>query len=197
MSIDAIHGWRLALSLFLAIFLFFTQPGITLGGQRRISLDLRDADLVETIRLLAEMGSLNVVISQEVKGTVTLRMEDVSVQDALELLLKTAGLAALRKESLIGILPREALLKRQREDAEAHAQPPVSFRTEIVRLQFAKATELARVLTPFLSRWGRIAADYRTNSLIIRDAPDSSIFQLIESRAEGPPEAIPRLCRRE
>jgi type II secretory pathway component HofQ len=182
MSVDAVHGSRLALSLSLSIFLFFILTDATLGGQQRISLDLRDADLVATIRLLAEIGGLNVVINEEVKGTVTVRVEDVSVDDALEVLFRTAGLAETRKGSLIGILPRETLLKQQREEAEARARPPVSFRTEIVKLQFANAMDLARTLTPFLSRWGKIATDKRTNSLIIRDTPNSSVFQLIGSR---------------
>lgn len=182
MIVDAVQGWRAVLSFSLAIFLFLVRPDGSLGGQHRLSLDLRGADLVETLRLLAQIGDLNVVISQEVKGIVTVRLEDVPVQDALEIVLKTAGLAEVRKGSVIGILPYERLLKQQRQEVEAHAQPPVSLQTEFVKLQFAKATELARILAPFLSRWGKIAADSRTNSLIIRDSPDSSIFRLIEHK---------------
>jgi type II secretory pathway component HofQ len=83
------------------------------------------------------------------------------------------------------------LLKQQRDEAEARALPPVSFRTEIVKLQFANAMDLARTLTPFLSRWGKIAADKRTNSLIIRDTPNSAVFQLFGSKAEAPNQEVP------
>lgn len=161
---------------------------IALAGQQTISLDLSDADVAGTVRLLAERGGLNVVISDGVKGKVTAKLVNVPVEDALEILLRVAGLGIVRRGSVIGILPRETLLRQERQEAEARARP-TEFRTEIVKLQFAKATELARTLAPFLSPWGKIAADYRTNSLIIRDVPDSSVFQLLEYTAE---EARPR-----
>lgn len=151
-------------------------------AQSLVSLNVRAADLVNTLRSLAEMGGLNVIISPDVRGTVTLRLKDVPAEDAFEIVVKTTGLAQVRKGSVISILPYERLLRQQRQEAEARAQPPISLRTEIVKLQFARATELARILASFLSRWGKIAADNRTNSLIIRDSADSSIFQLIEHK---------------
>ena len=58
MGVDAVHISRLILSVPLAIFLFFTEPGTILGGQQRVSMDLKNADLVETILHLAEMGAV-------------------------------------------------------------------------------------------------------------------------------------------
>ena len=73
-------------------------------------------------------------------------------------------------------MPHGTLLRQQQERAEARGLAPVEFRTEVVKLEYAKATEVARTLAPFLSPWGSMAADRRTNSLIIRDISESAIF---------------------
>lgn len=143
---------------------------------------MRDADVVKVLLMLAEVGGMNLVISGETKGLVTLQLDAVPVQEAMEIVLGMAGLARVQKGSVIGILPRRALLEDQRQEAEARTLGQAVFRTEIVRLQFARSTELARTLAPLLTRWGRIIPDSRTNSLIIRDVPESSIFLLIEQK---------------
>ena len=81
-----------------SLCLILGRPGVvSVHAQPLVSLNLRDADVVKTLRDLAELGSLNVVISQDVRGTVTLRLEGVPVEDALEILLKTTGLVQVRK----------------------------------------------------------------------------------------------------
>ena len=164
----------------LGILLFFTTAPAAAPAQAHslISLDLRNADLVDVLRTLAQIGGLNVIISSEVKGTVTVQLSDVSAKDAFETLLDSTGLAKVQKGSVIGILPRGSLLRQQQERDQARGLTPGDFRTEVVKLEYAKATELARTLASFLSPWGSIAADRRTNSLIIRDVSESAIFDL-------------------
>ena len=164
--------------LALGILLFFTAtPAAVLAeAQSSISLDVRNADLVDVLRLLAQIGGLNVIISSEVKGTVTIHLKEVSAEDFFEILLDTAGLAKVQKGSVIGILPRGTLLRQQQQSDQARGLTLGEFRTEVVKLEYAKATELARTLASFLSPWGSIAADRRTNSLIIRDISESAIF---------------------
>lgn len=106
------------------VFLFISNPHASLAQQQTISLDLKDADVVKTIQRLAEIGDLNVVISQEVKGTVTVRLFNVPVEDALEILLQTAGLTMVQKDSVIGILPLKTLLHLDKQQAEARNQGP-------------------------------------------------------------------------
>jgi type II secretory pathway component HofQ len=145
-------------------------------AQSSISLDVRNADLIDMLRMLAQIEGLNVIISSEVKGTVTVQLSDVSAKDAFETLLDTAGLVKVQKGSVIGILPRSTLLRQEQQREQARRLTPGDFRTEIIKLDYAKATELARTLASFLSPWGSIAADRRTNSLIIRDVSESAIF---------------------
>ena len=115
---------------------------VSLHAQPLVYLNMRDADVVKTLRTLADLGDLNMVISPDVDGTVTLRLKGVPVEDALEILIKTTGLAQVRKGSVIGVLPREALLEHQKQKAEARALGLGAFRTQVVRLQYARAAEL-------------------------------------------------------
>jgi len=103
----------------ILVFLLMAHSNASLAEQQKISLDLKDADVAETIRQLAEMGGFSVVISQEVQGTVTVRLLNVPVRDALEILLQTAGLTMVRKDSVIGILPLKTLLQMDSQDQEA------------------------------------------------------------------------------
>ena len=164
----------------LCILLFFTAAAAAAPEQAQssISLDLRDADLVDVLRMLAQVAGLNVIISSEVKGTVTVQLSDVSAKDAFQILLDTAGLVKVQKRFVIGILPREMLLRYQQQRDQARGLAPGEFRTEVVKLDYAKAMELAKTLASLLSPWGSIAADRRTNSLIIRDVSESAIFDL-------------------
>jgi type IV pilus assembly protein PilQ len=146
-------------------------------AQARVSLDVRNADVRETLRMLTEAGGLNVVIGPDVTGTVTLRLRDVPVEEALQIVLKATGLVQMREGTSVGILSRQAWLRQQRQQMELHTLGIGSTRTAIIPLRYAKATELAPLLATLLSPWGTIAVDERTNSLIIRDIPESPIFQ--------------------
>jgi type II secretory pathway component HofQ len=170
--------------LALGILLFFTAIPTAPPAQAEsaISLSVRNADLVDVLRMLAQIADLNVIISSEVKGTVTLQLNDVSAKDAFEILLNTAGLAKVQNGSVIGILPHATLLRQQQQRDQALGLTPGEFRTEVVKLEYAKATELARTLASFLSPWGTIAADRRTNSLIIRDVSESAIFSSLSDK---------------
>jgi type II secretory pathway component HofQ len=170
--------FEVSCSIALGIILSFTvTPALRPAqAQPSISIDVRNADLVDVLRMLAQIEGLNVIISSEVKGTVTVQLNDVPAKDAFETLLDTAGLTKVQKGSVIGILPRGTLLRQQQQREQAQRLMPGEFRTEVIKLDYAKATELARTLASFLSPWGSIAADGRTNSLIIRDVSESAIF---------------------
>ena len=146
-------------------------------AQPRISLEVRDADVRETLRLLTEAGGLNLVIGPDVQGTVTLRLRNVPVEDALQIVLKTTGLVQVRVGTTVGVLSREAWLRQQRQQVELHTLGMGPTRMAVVPLRYAKAAELAPLLATLLSPWGSVAVDARTNSLVIRDIPESSIFQ--------------------
>jgi type IV pilus assembly protein PilQ len=158
------------------VLLGLGQPS-PLAAQGRVSLDARQADVRAILSRIAEAGGLNVVLGPTVTGTVTLRLTEAPVEDALQIVLQTAGLVQIREGTTVGILSREAWLRQQRHVAAQQTLGMGPTRTAIVPLHYANAAELAPLLATLLSPWGAIAVDERTNSLIIRDMPESPLFQ--------------------
>jgi type IV pilus assembly protein PilQ len=162
-------------------FLLATPHPPLLYAEPLISLNIENADLVSTLKEMADLAGLNVIITDDVRGTVTLRLKDVSVKDAFEVLLKITGLTQVQTGSVVGILPGARLLEQLSQEAETRALDHGAFRVEVVRLEYARARELAPILATLLTPWGTVAVDNRTNSLLIRDVPESSIFGQIQS----------------
>jgi type IV pilus assembly protein PilQ len=125
-----------------------TPPVQTLA---RVSLEVRNADVREILRMLTQAGGLNVVIGPDVTGTLTLRLHDVPVDEALQIVLNTTGLVQVREGTTVGILSREAWLRQQQQQVELHTLGMASMRTAIVPHRYAKATELAPLLATLLS----------------------------------------------
>ncbi|HXH13913.1 MAG TPA: secretin N-terminal domain-containing protein [Alphaproteobacteria bacterium] len=162
----------------IAFLLLFGIMGISRAqAQPRVSLDLHNADVRKALSTIAEAGGLNVVVGPDVTGTVTLRLRDVPVEEALQVVLKTVGLVPVRHGQIIGIVSRKTWLRQQRQQAELLTLGLAPTRIAIIPLAYAKADELAPLLATLLSPWGTVAVDERTNSLIIRDIPESPLFQ--------------------
>ena len=136
-----------------------------------ISMDFQNADIKTVLRSFAVYSGKNIVAGPEVKGPVNVHLENVPWREALNLVLKANGYGAQEETNVIRVAPwdqfvtedikmQEAL--RKREDLK----PLV---TEIVDISFAKADEMAKPLTPLLSKRGVIQVDERTNSLIVSD----------------------------
>ena len=81
------------LALGILVFFTATPTAAPAEAQSSISLDLRNADLVDVLRMLAQIGGLNVIISSEVKGTVTVQLDDVSAKDAFAIVFRKALLS--------------------------------------------------------------------------------------------------------
>jgi type IV pilus assembly protein PilQ len=149
-----------------------------LAGQRRrvyrgtkIDLDLKDVDIHNVMRLLADVGGINVVIPDDVKATVTVRLRQVPWDQALEVVLASKGLWYRREGNLYRIATRKELDAEDQAEAErlaalvkAEAPEP-----QIFTLNYAVAGEIKPQLEALLSPKGRIEIDARTNSLIIND----------------------------
>jgi type IV pilus assembly protein PilQ len=139
-----------------------------------VSVDLRDVDLRDFFRLIHEISGLNVVLDPAVRGTVTLVLDEVPWDQALDIVLRNNQLNKELDGNVLRIathatLQREAEARRDLVRAEAEAIPTVTT-TRV--LSYAKATELSATLRRFLSPRGEIFPDDRSNSMIIRDIPD-------------------------
>jgi len=145
------------------------------NGQERISLNFRDADVRAVLQAIAEFTGLNIIASETVSGTTTLRLVDVPWQQALDLVLASRDLAARRTGDVILIAPRDELAAREKRDLEAQAQraelEPLT--TASIQLNYQRAEALKTLLTDggqkILSKRGSVTADARTNRIFILD----------------------------
>ena len=139
-----------------------------------ISLDFKDGDLQDIFRLFADISGLNVVVNPGVSGKVTLKLNEVPWDQALDLILKTNGLGYTLEDNVIRIarladLQREEQDKRKLAEEKALAGDLVPMRK---RLSYAKANVLEPTIKKVaLSPRGSITIDERTNTLIITDLP--------------------------
>ncbi|HYU48011.1 MAG TPA: type IV pilus secretin PilQ [Terriglobales bacterium] len=138
-----------------------------------ISVNLKDVDLKDFFRLIHEISGLNVVLDPNVKGTLTIVLDDVPWDQALDIVLKNNDLSRQLEGNILRIatvqtLKKEAENRRAQIDAEALAVDKVT----ITRfLSYAHSKDLVPTLKKFISKRGDLVADERTNSLVISDIP--------------------------
>ena len=138
---------------------------------RRIDLDLKDADVHNVLRLLADVGQVNIVTADNVQGSVTIRMRNVPWDQALDVVLQSKGLGMVRQANMIRVAPL-ADLEKEREMQIARRQQEVKLaplETRLIPISYATAASLQERAQPLLSERGTIAVDDRTNVLIVRD----------------------------
>jgi type IV pilus assembly protein PilQ len=138
-----------------------------------ISVNLKDVDLKDFFRLVHEISGLNVVLDPNVKGTLTIVLDDVPWDQALDIVLKNNDLSRQLEGNVLRIatvdtLKKEAESRRAQVEAEALAVEKVT----VTRfLSYAHAKDVVATLKNFISQRGDIIADERTNALIIQDIP--------------------------
>src|ERR1700680_3996816 len=138
-----------------------------------ISVNLKDVDLKDFFRLIHEISGLNVVLDPNVHGTLTIVLDDVPWDQALDIVLKNNDLARQLDGNVLRIatvetLKREADARRAQIESEALAVEKVS----VTRfLSYAKAKDVIVTVKKFLSQRGDVVADDRTNAVIINDIP--------------------------
>jgi type IV pilus assembly protein PilQ len=138
-----------------------------------ISVNLKDVDLKDFFRLIHEISGLNVVLDPNVKGTLTIVLDDVPWDQALDIVLKNNELSRQLEGNVLRIatvetLKKEAEARRAQIEAEALAVEKVS----VTRfLSYAHAKDVVPTVKNFLSQRGDVIADERTNALIIQDIP--------------------------
>lgn len=142
---------------------------------RRMSIDLQDADIHTVFRFVADTAELNIVASDDVKGTVTVRLKDVPWDQALASVLQAKGLAAQRFGNIIRVAPIETIKAEQqaaleKDKAEKLLEPLEIY---VAPLNYAQALDVQEQLSELLTERGTIQVDERSNQLIIKDVRDS------------------------
>ena len=162
----------------------------------KLSLNFQNIEVRAVLQLLADFTGMNLVTSDTVKGNLTLRLKNVPWDQALDIILKSKGLAMRQNGNVMMVAPAAEIAAREKQELEAQKQlvELEPLYTEIVEIKFAKANELATLLrtdgkqggtsgrSGFLSPRGSITIDERTNSLLIRDTAENlgQISEVIE-----------------
>ena len=143
----------------------------------KLSLNFQDIEVRAVLQLIADFTNLNMVTSDSVGGNLTLRLKNVPWDQALDIILKSKGLAMRKAGNVILVAPAAEIAAQEKLELEANKQieelAPV--RTELIQINFAKAASLASLLKSkggLLSGRASISVDARTNTLIISDTAD-------------------------
>jgi type IV pilus assembly protein PilQ len=138
---------------------------------RKLSLDFKDADIKNILRLIAEVSNLNIIVADEVTGKITMRLVDVPWDQALDVILQSKRLDKRQAGNVVRIAPVDALRREdqaslEEQKSKERLEPMVN---ELIPVNYATAKEIMPQVKSILSERGDVKVDDRTNTLIIKD----------------------------
>jgi type IV pilus assembly protein PilQ len=165
---------------------------------KRVTFNFQDIPVRSALQLIADISGLNLVASDSVGGSVTLRLVNVPWDQALDVILRAKSLDKRRNGNVVWVAPQAELAKYEQDlaDAKLKAQDTAELVTDYVPISYGKASDIAKLLTSgsmqggggasggntqrgFLSPRGSVSFDERTNTLLLNDTPEK-IRQLRE-----------------
>ncbi|WP_071870892.1 type IV pilus secretin PilQ family protein [Atopomonas hussainii] len=144
----------------------------------KLSLNFQDIDVRSVLQLIADFTDLNLVASDTVQGSITLRLQNVPWDQALDLVLKTKGLDKRKVGNVLLVAPADEIAARERQELEAQKQIAelAPLRRELVQVNYAKATDIAKLFQSVTGEGteqrGSVTVDERTNSIIVYETQD-------------------------
>jgi type IV pilus assembly protein PilQ len=173
----------------------------------RLSLNFQDIEVRSVLQLLADFTDLNIVVSDSVTGNITLRLNNVPWDQALDIILTTRGLDKRVTGNVMYVAPREEIAARERLELEAlrDQEDLAPLRTEFLSVNFTQAESIRQLIydrdargtagvdrqMSFLSDRGSVAVDMRTNTLIIRDTQEQiEAIRRLVSRLDVPTQQV-------
>jgi len=144
----------------------------------RLTLNFQDIETRAVLQLLADASGQNIVVSDSVTGNVTLRLQNVPWDQALDIVLRTKGLDKRRQDNVIIVAPQAELAAREKAELAARkdVQELAPLRSEYLQVNYAKAQDMAGLIktqsNSLLSPRGSVAVDDRTNTLLLQDTAD-------------------------
>jgi len=155
-------------TLLLALTLLQTPT----NDETVIDIDMKDADVLDVLRLLAEVGEFNLIADPDVSCSFTLKLEAVPWPQVLDLVLRTCRLAEDRiGDNVVRVATTEQLRRELEERRKYNEEKRLAgpLRTTYQKLAYGRARDIAPILEKFLSPRGSVVFDERTNTLIITD----------------------------
>ena len=170
----------------------------------KLSLNFQDIQVRSVLQLIADFTGLNLVASDSIAGSITLRLKNVPWDQALDLVLKTKGLGQRQNGNVLLVAPAEELAAREKLELESKTQLEklAPLTTEFIQINYAKATDIVAILreqsggaapaadatggsdqsSGLISARGKVAVDERTNTIMIRDT-DSNLEKIRQAIA--------------
>ena len=166
--------------------------GVGYNGQK-LSLNFQNIEVRSLLQVIADFTNFNIVTSDSVAGSVTLRLQDVPWDQALDIILQAKGLGLRKSGNVLWVAPKDEIAAKEKLDLESVAavQSLEPVRTQSFQINYAKAAEIAVQLTAggsgagssarILSARGSVIAETRTNQLFVTDIPSKldQVQQLI------------------
>jgi type IV pilus assembly protein PilQ len=151
------------------------RPKTAAREVKNITIDVKDADIHNVLRLFADVSDKNFVVGDDVKGTVTLKLKSVPWPDALQVVLQSKALGQVEDGNIIRIRPQAVLDNEEQRalDLAALEREKGPLVTRMLPVNYARAEEMAAVVRPLLTARGTCTVDERTNTIIVRDVKGS------------------------
>ncbi|WP_304639400.1 type IV pilus secretin PilQ [Pseudomonas sp.] len=144
----------------------------------KLSLNFQNIEVRSVLQLIADFTDLNLVASDTVTGSITLRLQNVPWDQALDLVLRTKGLDKRQVGNVLLVAPADEIAARERQELEAQRQIAelAPLRRELIQVNYARAADIARLFASVTSsenqQRGSITVDDRTNSIIALETQD-------------------------
>lgn len=146
---------------------------------RTIALNFQDISVRTVLQIIADYNEFNLITSDTVTGNITLRLDGVPWDQALDIILKVKGLDKRMQGNILMVAPSDELAAREAKNLQAQQQVEelAPLYSEYLQINYAKASELANLVknedTSILSSRGTVSVDERTNTLLVRDTAKS------------------------
>ncbi|MCL1076406.1 type IV pilus secretin PilQ [Shewanella dokdonensis] len=155
---------------------------------KKLSLDFQNISVRTVLQILADYNHFNLVTSDTVEGSITLRLDNVPWDQALDLILKTKGLDKRIEGNILMVAPAEEIAIRESQDLKnkQEVQKLAPLYSEYLQINYAKATDVAKLLkgegTSLLTERGSVAVDERTNTLLVKDTAETleNVHRLVD-----------------
>lgn len=161
---------------------------------KKVSIEMNNMDIREALRFITDESGVNMVISDEVKGNVSLKLRQVPWDQALVVLMKTKNLGYVRQGNVLRITTLDELVKEE-DRASKLVVDKMKFeplKVRMFQISYAKVDELEKKLKDFLTERGRVVGDTRTNAVVVTDTDETlvKVAKLIESLDVQPAQVL-------
>ncbi len=147
----------------------------------KLDLNFQNIEIRSVLDIIADFSELNIIASDAVKGEITLRLNNVPWDQALDIILKSHGLSMRENGNVIMVAPSNEVIAQEKQELEAkkQAEEVSPLQSELIQVNYAKAQDMANLIkgedSALLSPRGSVSVDIRTNSLLVLDTPEKLV----------------------